>query len=419
MSDVLSRRFNNFSTYTVVMLTAGLLMMGLLAVLGLMQINSRLILQKTNKVQELNRISALIGLTLNKVTLINRSAYRIMQEDLDKNTTPHALEKLLRNSSDGSFFHLDDLPKEVQSYNGNLTSMIPLERLSAQNRRILASCFALGSHYSANHPSLPNAPWFYFMSDQMMYLYPFVNSTDFHVTEDIKKKEFYWGALPDANPQRQEFWTKAYLDAAGAGMMITHSIPLWHNEEFYGSVNIDTTLQNLNAIISSSQPDFGRIFLINNHQQILAYPQKLKAEDQAIMMMTDILPPKLQSAQEQILNSSDDEMQKIGGMLVMRKAIPDSSFFLIFHTDKMSLYKAALQPVLWPMLLVLFATLATLTLSHIMIRKLFIRPSEILVEHLIEENGSDKVDMLHAPWTQWTQLITDNKNSLHLMMQQL
>ena len=105
MSDVLSGRFSNFRNYTVVMLTAGLLMMGLLVILGLMQFNSRLILQKTNKAEELNHISSLIGLTLNKVTLINRSAYRIVQENLDKNTTPHALEKLLRNSYDSSSFN--------------------------------------------------------------------------------------------------------------------------------------------------------------------------------------------------------------------------------------------------------------------------------------------------------------------------
>ena len=43
-------------------------------------------------------------------------------------------------------------------------------------------------------------------------------------------------------PERKTFWTKAYVDETGQGLMVTCGAPVYHNDEFMGTISFDLTL---------------------------------------------------------------------------------------------------------------------------------------------------------------------------------
>ena len=63
--------------------------------------------------------------------------------------------------------------------------------------------------------------------------------------------EFHTIAEPKNNPLRKNVWTSVYMDAAGKGLMVTLSAPIYNKDTFKGIVSLDLTNSQLTNIIAS------------------------------------------------------------------------------------------------------------------------------------------------------------------------
>lgn len=128
----------------------------------------------------------------------------------------------------------------------------------------------------------PETQWIYVtVPDGMMRLYPW-NSND-HYPDGWNPHEiiFYTVAEPGNNPSLEPQWTPPYVDFAGAGWMITLSIPILDEESnFLGVMSHDITISSLKDIALNINvlDGAGYGFLINDEGGIIAHPDFQNAD---------------------------------------------------------------------------------------------------------------------------------------------
>ncbi len=81
--------------------------------------------------------------------------------------------------------------------------------------------------------------------DNMNRLYPFMNDAPGQYGPTLVMNDYNFYYLADAlrNPEKQPVWTKAYLDPAGMGWMISCIVPVYNNGFLEGVTGADITLE--------------------------------------------------------------------------------------------------------------------------------------------------------------------------------
>ena len=97
-------------------------------------------------------------------------------------------------------------------------------------------------------------------------MYPFIASKDFSYTDDLHDVAFYSVATPAKDPSREVVWTDVYLDAAGKGLMVTLSSPVYQENLFMGVVSIDLETNRLDRLLTSDYQGY----LTNSYNTIIA-----------------------------------------------------------------------------------------------------------------------------------------------------
>lgn len=129
---------------------------------------------------------------------------------------------------------------------GNITGLGNVPDANSLIAKQMRMAIALTPLFESITQRNPDLPWVYYTSrDDFVYLYPRVSETDYFYETSLKQKEFFVGATPEKNPSRKAFWTPIYEDAGGKGLMVTISKPLYLNDQFLGSLSIDTGIKTL------------------------------------------------------------------------------------------------------------------------------------------------------------------------------
>lgn len=98
--------------------------------------------------------------------------------------------------------------------------------------------------------------------------------------------------LPENNPGRQPYWTQAYPDQVGAGLMVSHGAPVYWDDEFVGVVATDLQLDFLNAFLRHFPDPDGVLVIANAQGQILGdRSEKTAVGPDGIKRMDSVLPP--------------------------------------------------------------------------------------------------------------------------------
>ncbi|RGP52858.1 hypothetical protein ASB58_17745 [Pseudomonas abyssi] len=97
-------------------------------------------------------------------------------------------------------------------------------------------------------------------------------------------------ALPAQNPQRERFWTPAYVDQAGAGLMVSLGQPVYWDEHFVGVVAVDVLLSFLQGELDSFPDESGRLIIANQYGQVLADRSNLHTGRSAVPQLSSVLP---------------------------------------------------------------------------------------------------------------------------------
>ncbi|HRX00472.1 MAG TPA: cache domain-containing protein, partial [Cyclobacteriaceae bacterium] len=118
--------------------------------------------------------------------------------------------------------------------------------------------------------------WVYLTTvEGMMRLYPWASNDHYPDAWDPREIIFYTVAEPSNNPDLLPQWTPPYVDYAGAGWMVTASVPILEdNNTFLGVMSHDVTIDSLKQIaLGINVLDGGGYgFLIDRDGKVIAHP---------------------------------------------------------------------------------------------------------------------------------------------------
>ena len=252
-------------------------------------------------------------------------------------TSPQAFGALRNNAEDG-YFHLDNFrPPITKETIGNLTGNGSIQRRSPDFYRELHMALNLNPRFRAIAENFSDLSWVYYLSkNDFINIYPWAPSTDFRYSPQLKEHEFYRLSLPATNPGRQTFWTRAYLDEYGKGLMTTCSAPVYDGQRFLGTVAIDLTIEFLSSLMRDFDAENGSLLLINSDDQLLAHPTLINTANSKISTLQDALPVDLQESAVNLESLPAWQLTQLDSWSVVQAPLQNAPWQVIFFKQNPS-----------------------------------------------------------------------------------
>ncbi len=151
-------------------------------------------------------------------------------------------------------------------------------------RRQMYSYRNIGPHLKHIHDRLGDVGWIYYQDAGNTALqYPYIDQRT-AITGDFDWLTYhtFLSVCPQNNPGRLMQWTSPSIDYAGEGLILSVSIPVWHDDDFIGLWSIDLPIRFLYRDFAHSKTFTDQSQFIINHKCMLVLHEKLQAEiDQA------------------------------------------------------------------------------------------------------------------------------------------
>lgn len=339
---------------------------------------------------------------------------------------PSSLFFQLENVPEKDYYGLDQVGSPfTENMVAGVSGRGSVESLSPEVKRELEMVFTLNPLFQSSKENIPNLAWVYYLSkNRFLSLYPWVSSSEYLLKEDDYSQDFYQLGLPENNPQRQLFWTRAYTDGAGKGLMVTVSVPVYDRDNFLGTVALDFTLDVLNDFIKASEVERDRptnLFVLNQYDQLLAHPSLTNSTDAEVKSAQTAFPADLQSQYKQVLQIPVDRVSSVESYLVLRHQLDNAPWQLILWVPKRKMVLNALSGTSWLFLVLLPGLGLILFAANQFTRKEFIVPARRLVEHIENESQGTVSRELDVPqtWQPWfegiSQIFAENRNLLQTL----
>lgn len=120
----------------------------------------------------------------------------------------------------------------------------------------------------------------YFNSwDNMNQLYPYIDNVSAVFGSTLKMQDYNFYYLADAkhNPERMPVWTKAYLDPAGQGWLVSCIVPIYSDNFLEGVSGVDIPIASfINDILELNLPWGASGFLVDQDGVILAMAPEIE-----------------------------------------------------------------------------------------------------------------------------------------------
>ncbi len=147
--------------------------------------------------------------------------------------------------------------------NANLTLLDTLDLSDPQLRSEINACLSIDPYVGALKEEVNETIWTYYTSVKgFMYIGPSHAVSDFYFTEDLFEKAFWTEAVPSVNPQAKQIITSLYEDAAGQGMMISISNPVYAEGQFIGVMSYDLGIDLMQRLLAAG-PSLGKTILFD------------------------------------------------------------------------------------------------------------------------------------------------------------
>ncbi|MBD2056173.1 GHKL domain-containing protein [Oculatella sp. FACHB-28] len=327
--------------------------------------------------------------------------------------TPSLLLSQLQNLPEEDYYVLDQIqPPFTKDMVGNVTGIGSVEQISPDVKREIEMALSLNPLFQASRENIPNLAWVYYISEsRFVNIYPWVSSSEYLIKESDYDQDFYQLGLPENNPQRQIFWTHAYTDTAGKGLMVTISAPIYDKDNFLGTIALDFTLDVLNETIKNSAIERDRqinTFIINQYDQLLAHPDLVNSTDAKVKSIQAALPEDLQNQFKQLLQTPADQINSVNSYILLHHQLDNAPWKLVLWVPKTAITLKALSGTNWLFLALLPGLGLILIVANHLTRKRFILPARKLVEHIETESQGIISDELEVPkiWQPWFERIS-------------
>lgn len=155
--------------------------------------------------------------------------------------------------------------------NATLTGSGRFENVDISTQIEVSAALTLDSTFRTAMTSLPELKWVYYTSKNgFIFVAPSVGVDGFQFSYDLYRKEFWTSAAPEGNLARSSVISDVYEDAAGKGLMITYSEPIWVNDNFYGVASLDIGLDTMQKILGDEVHIPGESQIVNDSGKLVA-----------------------------------------------------------------------------------------------------------------------------------------------------
>ncbi len=370
----------------------------------------------------------------------NSASYAIALEGIAKAASDHVLqmklwtEEYLTSPHD----HPSDLRKYFTPYfvNGEIDSYT-LDRVPAERRRSIGQLFWLhGDPHSADvgpsvidqaleffvlarltHEVTPYLRWSYFFPNTRDFfsLYPWESSAEVlthlgatGMRSGILKYyeyDFYKAGTPERNPRRQPYWTAPYVDAAGAGAMVTHGAPVYVRDKFSGIVATDVRLATLGEFLRGLPHAVGRLLIFDDKDMVLADSADTSID--ALRNGAQITPAILHDQTVRATLQEGGEPVKVHGYVMMAHVATHAPWTLVYLVSEKEIAELLL-PRLRPYGVILAVLAATVFTALYLLRREFIGPALALVHYIREASRDASISEPQLPrlWQTWVGIVS-------------
>jgi two-component system, NtrC family, sensor kinase len=274
---------------------------------------------------------------------------------------------------------------------GNLTGQGYLSDRSADFQRELNMALNLNSSFQATKGTLPNIAWVYYTSKQgFINLYPWQPSRLARFADRMYQQEYFRLSLPQNNPLRRRFWTQAYIDTAGKGLMVTVAAPVYLKNEFRGTVAVDVTLDALNQFVKNFDGFQGRLFVINQQGQLLADRNLVNSAELQVQPAAIAFPTAIQSRVR--FNQPGLQLQQIDDYLVVSEPLKHAPWRLVWWVPKGNIMQQLFAQTAFGAGSLLVGLLLMLAIANWLTRREFIAPAIQLLAHIEQESEEPDSD---------------------------
>lgn len=402
-----------FKRYNYIVLTAFftilIIMIGLLYVQYQVNYGHKIIQLKNAFEERLLGLEYSIHTARDQVEAMKIKAQSYLAIHSEVPILPSPLFSQLQNVTEQSY-NLDTIkPPFTDKIVSNITGTGSLKNRSGDFYREIEMVFDLNPLFQIATYNIPNSVWVYYTSaNHFMGLYPWVSSKDFMFDEEFYHHEFYDLGLPKNNPKRKTFWTQAYIDEAGKGLMVTCAAPIYENEQFRGTVALDITLDILNKFVKIFEYPTENLFIINNNEQLLAHKELVNSKNTEITTAEVAFPATLRNQWKALLEQPEGEVLTIDNYLFIYKTLPHIPWKFIFWLPKRTIVQEALYSIGWSLGIFIPSLLIILSIINYVTRKTFVRPAELLVEHIENENKGVETSIPPVPkmWYKWFETVS-------------
>ena len=328
-----------------------------------------------------------------RIKTLQTAAQGYLLSHPQQNLPPSLLFSSLIQAPTPGFYIQDKIPAPLQPSDvGSVYGKGRLTNFDLNQKRELELGFALNPLFKAIKQDLPNVTWVYYLSNsQFMNVYPQTLFEDSWFSDTFYDYAFYKLALPEANHTRAVMWSPAYIDAGYQGLMVTGSAPVYEADEMHGVVALDFTLNGLRQFVNhltlQGRPQ-SNLFIMDHDGQLLAHQRLISPQDRAVQSVQLALPESLQDRLIEIQQLAPGKFHQLDGYWLIRQNLNDVPWDLVFWLPQRELILATLVSTNVLFLVLLPGLGIIVAVANRLIRKEFIRPAELLVSHLVQEQKS-------------------------------
>ena len=336
------------------------------------------------------------------------------------------LPKYEKFSEKGKVFTLDpEYSKSGQPFTnmGQITGVGSLKHRGESFYRELQMLYELSLSFPVAKDTAQKTSAIYYISKQkMMSYYPWPADNSRFREELLNQKQFQLVG-PEMNPQRSVSWRPAYVDSASKGLLTTLEVPIYDNDNFMGSINLDMTLAELSKQIRLYFKMPGTVILLDQNNNVLFHNNIDSTDMTRVYHISQRIPAELHSLSESDLFEAQDGFIR-NGYYIHSVALHNAPWRLLYLQSVDDMFSNARSELQQTFFLVVLALSLLVTIVHWQTRRSFVTPASQLLSHL--EGCSQEplpVPTKTTPgWTPWFQLVSrifeENQQYTHHLAEQ-
>ncbi|MBW9261479.1 MAG: PAS domain S-box protein [Candidatus Thiodiazotropha sp. (ex. Lucinisca nassula)] len=317
-------------------------------------------------------------------------------------------------------YTMDEVPENLRHNIGQLVWYGKTDPRQAHiGEVVLDQALEFFSLARLTHDVTPYFEWSYYFSadSHIVAVYPWFSADDIlsagphdypslsAAFSDWFSYEIYTAGTPEKNPQSKPYWTAPYIDAGGAGAMVSHGAPVYVDDLFRGIVGTDLKLISLEKFLSSLPTDVGRLLILDDKQMLLA--DTAGSPKDSIRNATEVLPDFINEASLSLALKNAGEPIQFERHSMVALQTSHAPWTLVYLVGDEEILKLLL-PRLLPYAVVLIVLIATLLVTFYLLRRELIHPALNLVQFIRDTSLEPETPQPQLPrlWQTWANLVS-------------